>query len=87
MKLDNVLIQTLRAFRRPHLGCLEAWRAEWLASFEKSRENRNFRPPGLSKIELWRGLAGIFESFAVSGVVLVRPGMRLGRFGGVVGPS
>ena len=29
---------TRRAFRRPHLGCLEAWRAEWLGSFENKHK-------------------------------------------------
>ena len=33
--------ETLRAFRRPHLGCLEAWRAEWLGSFENQLKIAN----------------------------------------------
>ena len=50
------------------LGALE------LGSFKKSRQNLNFKIPKPLKIELWRGLVGMFDDFGMSGAILVRPG-------------
>ena len=50
------------------LGALE------LGSFKKSRQNLNFETPNPPKIELWRGLGGMFDEFGMSGAILVRPG-------------
>ena len=72
--------------------------SESLGSFKKSRSNLNFGSPKPSKIELWRGLGGVFEGFGMSGAILVRPGrvwnapwLRFRasgeRLGGVLGPS
>ena len=74
------------------LGALE------LGSFKKSRQNLNFEIPNPPKIELWRGLGGMFDEFGMSGAILVRPGRVWNaswlRFrasgehlGGVLGPS
>ena len=50
------------------LGALE------LGSFKKSRQNLNFEIPNPPKIELWRGLGGMFDEFGMSGAILVRLG-------------
>ena len=74
------------------LGALE------LGSFKKSRQNLNFETPNPPKIELWRGLGGMFDEFGMSGAILVRPGrvwnaswLRFRasgeHFGGVLRPS
>ena len=72
---------TLRAFRRPHLGCLEAWRAEWLGSFENQLKiaNIDFLDTQKSSFgEVWeaclRVLGYLGESWCVPGV----PGIHLG---------
>ena len=80
------------------LWMLGGWRVELLRSFEKSSWNHNFGPPRRSKIELCRGLGGMFESFGVPGGVLVLAGrawnafrvcLRVSgvRLRGVLGPS
>ena len=60
------------------LGGLESW------LIRKSIKNRDFWPSKLPKIELWRGLWGVFgESWGVLGSI----GVSWARFGRVLGAS
>ena len=77
-----VVIQTLRAFRRPQLGCLEAWRAEWLRwinAWEYLSKILIFEFPNPQKSSFGEVLKAILRSSEVSWVVLA----CLGRVWGV----